>query len=114
MSSLKQELEDYKCNREYIKKRKQRIEELMNDAEKITSTLSFTRVSNPVADRLAEKVADIVDMQSETLDMIANQEKRLNRIDTMINELRQPYKNILYDRYVEGKDLVVIAAEMRI
>lgn len=112
MSSLKQELEDYKCNRDYIKKRKQRIEELMNDAEKITSTLSFTRVSNPVADRLAEKVADIVDMQSETLDMIASQEKRLNRIDIMINELRQPYKNILYSRYVEGKDLVEIAAEL--
>lgn len=112
MSSLKQELEDYRLNREYIKKEKEHILDMLEQAQKITSSLSQVRINNPVADRMAEKIVVMVDMQNTTLDMLNEQEQRLDKIREGIGNIRQPYKNILYSRYVEGKDLVEIAAEL--
>lgn len=112
MSSLKQELEDYRLNREYIKKEKEHILDMLEQAQKITSSLSQVRINNPVADRMAEKIVVMVDMQNTALDMLNEQEQRLDKIREGIGNIRQPYKNILYSRYVEGKDLVEIAAEL--
>ena len=112
MSSLKQELEDYRLNRAYIKKEKEHILDMLEQAQKITSSLSQVRINNPVADRMAEKIVVMVDMQNTALDMLNEQEQRLDKIREGIGNIRQPYKNILYSRYVEGKDLVEIAAEL--
>ena len=108
----KKELEDYRLNRIWVEKRKQEIAEAIENANRITSSLSNVHIKSQVVDTMAENVARIVDMQNAMLVSIANLEAKLNLIQQEMEGLRQPYKNILYWHYVNGKTLTEIAAEL--
>lgn len=61
-----------------------------------------------MAEQLATYIDDKADLFSEILEL----KDRQKRILLQLKEVRQPYRNILYKRYIKGKSFVKIADEM--
>lgn len=61
-----------------------------------------------MAEQLATYIDDKADLFSEILEL----KDRQKRILLQLKEVRQPYRNILYKRYIKGKNFVKIADEM--
>lgn len=107
---IKQELNSYIYEEKWIKEKEEEIEELQERTTKITTTISdMPKGNNPIADRMAEYVAEIVDLTNEMIEEVHKFKKIQRNIENNINSLKQPYKNILYFRYVKGYNLTEVA-----
>lgn len=82
-------------------------------ATKITPTLSQTPAGSGVSDKVGNIVAKIVALDEEINkqidEFVDTKEKIIKQIESLPNE---KYSRILYKRYVEYKDLSIIACEM--
>ena len=58
---------------------------------------------------MAELAAQIVDLKNEKYDQIINMYKTKKKIEDKIDLLDQPYKNILYFKYIKGLTLTEVA-----
>jgi DNA-directed RNA polymerase specialized sigma subunit len=111
IEEIKKELSSYIQDKKYIEEKKADIEELREQATNTTSMLTdMPKGSNPINDKIAEYVAKILDLQAENLEFILNLEKRKKEIENIINTMEQPYKNILYFRYIKGYNLTEVAS----
>lgn len=54
----------------------------------------------------------IIDDFKDILNMVHEEQKRLNAVLIQLNKLKPLYRNILYKRYVEGKRLEQVATEV--
>lgn len=63
-------------------------------------------------DSTAEKIAELIDLQEECLDMLIENQIKYNEIMKQLKYVRQPYRLILEKRYIQGKKLVTVASEM--
>lgn len=113
MIITKNDLENFKKNEDYIKKRKIRIQDLLEQTQKITASYkeNYGHSIGGLQDKMAENLSTMLDMQREVLEDILKQEKKLIYIEQEINKLEPKYRNILYSYYIEGKDLVKVAVE---
>ena len=104
---------EYKDNKEWVDKRKAKIEEEYEGIQKMIATYGDQpRGSSSVQDRLAENLAILLDKKKETLDFAIKLEQDLINIDNALLKIEQPYRNILTDVYIEGKTLVTVANDM--
>lgn len=111
IEEIKKELSSYIQEKKYIEEKKADIKELEEQATNVTSVLSdMPKGSNPVQDRIAEYVAKILDLQAENYQYLLNLEKKKQEIENIINMMEQPYKNILYFRYIKGYNLTEVAS----
>ncbi len=112
MEKVKEELRSYINELKYIKEIEEEIEQLRCKAEAITKEISDMPIgSSPVKDKMAQCVAQIIDLTSKKADYIANSIITLTRIENIIESLPKKYRNILYSIYIQGNSLTNVAAD---
>ncbi len=109
----REDLKDYKYNQEWIKGRLEYLEEYRTSITNITSVLSdMPHASSPVQDKIAEKIAIMLDNVSDMLDKVNEYDKKQKKILIQLDHVEQPYRLILDKVYIQGKKLVTVASEM--
>lgn len=109
----RKELINYRNNQEWVKGRKEYIEEYSSTITKITSTISdMPKGSKSVQDSMAEKTAKLLDMVNDLLNKVLQVEEKQHEILNKLDNIEQPYRNILDKVYIQGKSLVRVADEM--
>ena len=110
IEEIKKELNSYMNDKKYIEEKLADIEEMRAKMEKTTTEISdMPKGSNPVADRIAEYIAKIEEIQDENYKRILVMEEKKKTIENIIDATEQPYKNILYFRYIKGYNLIEVA-----
>lgn len=97
-------------NKKLLKEKEEDLQELITKAEKITKELSDMPKGSPeIQDRMGELATQIVDMKNEKYGQIIKMYKTKKHIEDKIDLLEQPYRNILYFKYIKGKNLTEVA-----
>lgn len=63
-------------------------------------------------DKMGKNIARLVELVSEHIDIMQEEEKKLIRITKKIKEVEQPFRNILESRFVEGMKIEEVAVEI--
>ena len=106
MEETKKELSSYKQEKKLLKEKENALEELKTQATKITTELSDMPKGSPEEqDRMAKYASMIVDMKNEKYDQLIKMYKTKKELEDKIDLLEQPYKNILYFKYIKGLNL---------
>ena len=111
----KQELREYRDNIKYIEEKQNDAEELRTRIEKITKNI--TGIPNAKGDNPDKAPFE------ESLDRIKEIEKDCNKklqelllkkylVENKIEQLEQPYKSILYLKYIRGINLYKVSEEL--
>lgn len=109
----REDLKSYRHNQEWIKGRIEYIEQYRTSINRLNSVLSdMPKGSRKAQDGEAEKLAILIDSVNDLLDKVNEVNERQTQILEQLDKVKQPYKNILDKYYIQGKSLVVIAAEM--
>lgn len=109
----REDLKDYKYNQEWIKGRLEYLEEYKTTITNITNTISdMPRGSSLVQDKIAERIATLLDNVDETMKIVLKENEKQRRILEQLDQVEQPYKLILEKGYIQGKSLVTVASEM--
>lgn len=104
---------EYKDNKEWIEKRKIKIEEEYEDIQKmIANYKEHIRKSPQMPDTMTENLAILLDMKLEALNFTMKLEQDLKKIDDALLKMKQPYRNILTDVYINGDSLITVANHM--
>lgn len=113
MEKVKEELRSYHEELKYVQKLENEIEALRTLAEATTKEISDmpSGGGSTIQDKMAECVAEIVDLMNEKSERTIEMLHKLKRIENVIDCMPQPYKNILYSAYIEGKSLTEVAVE---
>lgn len=61
---------------------------------------------------MAESLAEILDLTNEFEKNLKELKERQINIEQKINKVEQPYKNILYFRYIKGYNLTEVSNEI--
>ena len=110
---VKEELGQYLQDKKLLQEKEQDLEELITRATKVTTEMSDMPKGSPkVEDRMAELTAQIVDLKNQKYDQIIKMYKTKKEIEDKIDLLKQPYKNILYYKYIKGEKLEKISLEI--
>lgn len=115
IEQAKQELREYRDNIKYIEEKQNDAEELKARIEKITSNISG--MPNGKGDNLEQAPFE------ESLDRIKEIEQECNKklqelllrkyiVENKIEKLEQPYKSILYLKYIRGINLYKVSEEL--
>ena len=107
----KEDLENYIHDKQYVKSKREKLEEDIESLQKITSSFEETRIKSAVHDRMAENLAKLLDMQEANLEYIVKEEQRLKHIEEEVEKLKPKYRNILYGYYILGKNLTEVAVD---
>lgn len=110
----KQELKDYRENIKYIEEKMNDTEELKTKLEKITTTLSITKTntSNIDTDKFADGINRLEDLKIDCNKKMEDLIVKKFAIDQKIENLEQPYRNILFFRYTRGKSWEKVAEDL--
>ena len=110
LNKSKQELKDYIYNKKWIEERLEDIKERRSLLDKITTTLSDMPKGSPkVTDIKVESLAKIIDDTAEVEKYIKDLKERQIKIENKIDKIEQPYRNILYFRYIKGYNLTEVS-----
>lgn len=113
ITEVKRELNSYKHDEKLIEEKEQRLEEAKTLCEKITANISsIPKATNPVADRIAEYIAEILEIEEDVLKYTLKLKEKQRKIENTINNIEQPYKNILYFKYIKGMELTEISEKI--
>lgn len=107
----REDLKNYKYEKEWIKDRLLELEERKEILNKLIATYGLNAGgSSEINDRLAEKLAKLMDKTNEYIDMLNESEKRLFKITEMLDKMNnKQYRNILYKKYILGIKMEEIA-----
>ena len=113
LNESKQELKDYIYNKRWIEERLEDIKERRSLLDKITTTLSDMPKGNPkTTDTNIENLVKIMDDTIEIEKYIKDLKEKQIKIENKIDKIEQPYKNILYFRYIKGYNLTEVSGEI--
>ena len=123
IEEAKQELREYVYNKKWIEEKLIDIKERRTLLDNITSTISdMPRGTAKVVDKKAEELSKIMDDTNELqkyidnindiLKKVVEQEEKQKEILNQLNKVEQPYKNILYFRYIRGYNLTEVSNEI--
>lgn len=113
MSSAKEELKQayYK-----FKKADEMLEEYQKfktRAEKMTATMSdSTARTNRTSDKVGENAVKMADLKDKYNTLLLDAENEQVRIIQELNKVCEPYRTVLYKRYVQRQNFETIASEM--
>lgn len=114
MEETKKELGSYLQDKKLLKEKEMELAELITMATKITTELNDMPKGSPsIQDRMAEYATEIVQMKDEKYSQIISMYKTKKKIEDKIDKLEQPYRNILYYKYIKGLSLTDVAHEIR-
>ena len=102
LNKCKQELKNYIYDKRWIEERLEDIKERRSLLDKITK----------VTDPNIESLVKIMDDTEEIEKYIQDLRKKQIEIENKIDKLDQPYRNILYFRYIKGHNLTEVSGEI--
>ena len=106
----KKELKGYKYNQTLIQSK---IEDLKRKKEKINKLTSSyegsIKGSKEIQDKFADDLAEVLDITKEIDNDIKKLKEEKEKIEKKIDSIEQPYKNILYFRYIKGDSLTEVS-----
>lgn len=109
----REDLKNYKYNQIWIKDQTEYIEAQKETINRLTAILSdMPKGSRQVYDTEAEKIVKLQDCFRELMDNVITEENKQKNILNAINNMEYPYKNILFEVYIQGKSLVKVASDM--
>jgi len=112
IADAKQELKSYKHNLEYIKAKQQDIKEFRTRLESTVKPPTDMPGGGGDPKRFENDMAKLIDLQNEHSAFWLETERLRINIERKISNLQQPYKNILYMRYINWWSLEKIALVM--
>lgn len=113
IEEAKQELREYIYNKKWIEEKLLDIQERRALLDNITSTISdMPKGTSKVIDKKAEELTKIMDDTNELQKYIENLKNKQLEIENKIDKMDQPYKNILYFRYIRGYNLTEVSNEI--
>lgn len=114
MEEIKKELNSYWYDKKLLQSKEEELEELIVRAEKVTQELTDMPKGSPkVLDKMAEYAAQIIDLKNEKYDQLIKMYKTKKKIENKIDLLEQPYRDILYYKYIKGLTLTGVANEIK-
>ena len=113
LNKNKQELKDYIYNKKWIEGRLEDIQERRSLLDKITTTISDMPKGTPkVQDTNIESLVSILDDTNEIGKYIKDLKEKQIEIENKIDKIEQPFRNILYFRYIKGYNLTEVSGEI--
>lgn len=109
----KQELKDYIYNKKWIEEKLEDIKERRCLLEKATTIISDKPKGSPkVTDANIENLAKILDDTKDIEKYIKDLKEKQLQIEEKIDKTEQPFRNILYFRYIKGYNLTEVSNEI--
>lgn len=108
----KKELYSYLHSKKLEERKLEQIEEQKTKLTKITSILSDMPKGTTDHDKMSKNIAILLDLISEHIKIMTEEEENLIRITKKINQVEQPYRNILELRFVKGMKVEEISVEL--
>ena len=108
----KKELYSYLHSKKLEERKLEQIEEQKAKLTKITSILSDMPKGTTDHDKMSKNIAILLDLISEHIKIMTEEEENLIRITKKINQVEQPYRNILELRFVKGMKVEEISVEL--
>lgn len=104
IQEAKRELNEYRENIKYIEEKLNDTEEVKAKVEKITTTLSMTKTnsSSESNDKFGDAISKLEELKIDCTDKMQELLRNKFKIDDKIEEVEQPYRNILFCRYTRG------------
>lgn len=108
----KKELYSYLHSKRLEERKLNQIEETKTKLTKTTTVLSDLPKGTPDNDKMAKNIARLLELISEHIEIMQEEEDNLIRITNKIKMVEQPHKNILELRFVEGMKVEEVSVEI--
>ena len=115
LEKAKQELREYRDNIKYIEEKQNDAEELRARIEKITSNLTGmpnAKGENPDKAPFEESLDRIKEIEKDCNKKLQELLLKKYLVENKIEQLEQPYKSILYLKYIRGINLYKVSEEL--
>lgn len=111
-NAAKKELCSYMNSKKLEERKLEQIEEQKTKLTKVTSVLSDMPKGTPDNHKLDTNIVQLMELISEHIKIMEDEENNLIKITKKINKVDQPYKNILELRFIDGKKVYEVSAEI--
>ena len=108
----KKELYSYLHSKKLEERKLEQIEETKTKLTKITTVLSGLPKGSPDNDKMSKNISRLIELVSEHINILQEEEENLIRITNKIKRVDQPYRNILELRFVEGMKVEEVSVEL--
>lgn len=108
----RKELYSYLHSKKLEERKLEQIEETKTKLTKTTTILSDMPKGTPENDKMSKNIARLLDLIGEHIKIMEEEEENLIRITKKINQVEQPYKNILELRFVQGLKIEEVSVEL--
>lgn len=108
----RKELYSYLHSKKLEQRKLEQIEEVKTKLTKTTTILSDMPKGTPDNDKMSKNIARLLDLISEHIEIMQEEEENLIRITKKIREVEQPFRNILELRFVEGLKVEEVSVEL--
>ena len=114
VAEAKAELKEYRENIKYIEEKLNDTEEVRVKLEKVTTTLSLTKTnsSNESPDKFADAISRLEELKLDCTEKMKKLLLEKFKIDEKIEQIEQPYRNVLFYRYTRGKSWEDVARDL--
>ena len=110
--TAKEELLQYKYAREKVQETLEEYQKYKDRAEKMTSIISDMPRETSSSDKVADNAVKMADLSAEYEKRWLEAENKKLEIEKNIDLVEEPYRIILYMKYVQGKKLEEIAYKL--
>lgn len=105
----REDLKNYKYNKNWIKRQLEKYEEQKSIVYNITQNLDgMPKAKN----KINYGLENLMDQYDEIIKILEEDQKKQNEIILQIRKLEEPYRTILTDKYILGMSLEEISVEI--
>ena len=108
----KKELYSYSHSKRLEERKLEQIEEIKTKLTKTTAVLSDMPRGTSDNDKMSSNIAKLLELISEHIEIMQEEEENLIKITKKIKEIEQPFRNILELRFVEGMKIEEVSEEI--
>lgn len=108
----KKELYSYSHSKRLEERKLEQIEEIKTKLTKTTAVLSDMPRGTSDNDKMSSNIAKLLELISEHIEIMQEEEENLIKITKKIKEIEQPFRNILELRFVEGMKIEEVSVEI--
>lgn len=108
----RKELYSYLHSKKLEERKLEQIEEIKTKLTKTTTVLSDLPKGSPDNNKMDKNIARLLELISEHIEIMQEEEENLIKITKKINKVEQPHRNILELRFVAGLKVEKVSVEI--
>lgn len=109
----KEELKQIKFKMDKVQETLREYEQFKERAEKMTAVISDSAThSNKISDKVGDNASKMADLATLYIKRYFDAEQERIKVTNELDKLEEPYRTILFKRYVSGLNFETIASEM--